>query len=217
MTELTMREKSDQMRMSWDFKNHYGIRSPYRGIYEIFGLQRISGKTTLMTGITVNRLMNLNLETLEPRNDQEGFYKPEDVIVNYPIFIPGIKALTNEEWFETVSKIKRDGIRHKLILGDELNSILLARNTRDISQAEFAVYVWQMPKMDNMLIWTNNQLTGVDVIIRDGTWNTIMPLYYGTYLRFTVIHNYGTQTKKGLIYTGVERTQALFDSYAPAK
>jgi hypothetical protein len=175
-----------------------------------------------MTAITVSKLMDLDVYTLEPKNSlvngqSGGFYKPEDIIVNYPIYIDGIKPLDNEHWMWEVTRIKQQKLYHKLILGDELNSILLCRNTRDMTQAQFAVFVWQMPKMDCILIWTNNQITGTDVIIRDGTWNTIMPIGYPEQncIKFNVIHNYGTRVTRGLRFNDVKRIQELFDSYSP--
>ena len=196
-------------------------RHPYYGIYEIFGLQRKAYKTTLMTGLVIDKYMDYSIWTLEPKGNSGYWYKPEDIVINYPIFIEGIKSLDNEHWIFEVTRIKRQGIRHKLIVGDELNSILLSRNTRDMTQAEFAVYVWQMPKMDCNLLWTNNQLTGVDLIIRDGTWNTLMPIGYPdeNLIRFAHIHNYGNPNipPERRVYNDVKRTQELFDSYAQAK
>ena len=194
---------------------NYPLRSPYYGIYEYFGLQRVSYKTTLMTADALIKGCGYNLEK-GLFSDDPRLYKPSDIVVNYPIFIPGVKALNNKQWFYEVSRIKREHSRHKLIIGDELNSILLARGSKDMTQSEFCVYVWQMPKMDNMLLYTNNQITGVDVIIRDATWATIMPLGHDNHIDYSVIHNYGLTVDRGLRFNGVHKIQELFDSYAPA-
>ena len=122
-------------------------------------------------------------------------------------------------------RIKREHIYHKLIIGDELNSILLARNSRDITQAEFSTFVWQMPKMDHVFLFTNNQITGVDLIIRDGTWITYLPQGHevffedGTpdrdqyFIQYSVSYNLEGPMDDGYIFNGVKECQELFDSY----
>ena len=166
-----------------------------------------------MTADALCRAMGLDLETMKFK-DYPGVYRPEDVIVNYPIFIPGIKALDDEQWMYAVTKVQKEKLYHKLIIGDELNSILLARNSRDISQADFANFVWKMPKRDCLLLYTNNMITGVDLIIRDGTWCTILPHGCDDYIEYCVIHNYEMRTDEGLRFTGVKQIQELFDSYS---
>ena len=90
-----------------------------------------------------------------------------------------------------------------------------------MNQAQFAVYVWQMCKDDTNFFWTNNQLTGVDVIIRDGTWETIMPTFdeKNNKIHYAVIHNYGNPNipPNRECFNDPFRVQELFDSYASVK
>ena len=176
------------------------------GIYEYCGIQRC-GKSTLMVADLVNKLL--------------GEYQPEDVFSNFRIFIEGINVMSNEALIERILRMKRDKERNKVIMFDEVGQELKARGYADKTQTEVVNFAWQMPKRGILLMYCSNIGNSADIILRDATWQTIMPRYFPgpersqDYIEATVIFNYDCRMMRGVRIPGVARYQELFDSWEP--
>lgn len=178
------------------------------GIYEYCGIQRC-GKSTLMMCDTVCKLLS------------DG-YEPEEINSNFMIKIPGVKCYgENRLLIEEVLRWKREKVRHKVILFDECGQELRARSYMDKVQTEFVNFAWQMPKMDIVMMYCSNPGNSADIILRDATWFTIMPKYHkglehkDDFIEVTVIYNYERRIESGLVVSGFQGVQNLFDTYQP--
>lgn len=147
-------------------------------------------------------------------------YRPEDIIGNFPIFIPGITAVENKDLIDAVFEIKRKKLRHKIIYFDEVGQELRAREAMNKVQTEFVTFAWQMPKRDITLLYCSNPGNSADIILRLATRQTIMPKYvHGRtrdedYMRVWVINNYELRISEWRVWNLVP-FQDLFDSDAP--
>jgi len=124
-------------------------------------------------------------------------YGPENVLSNFPIFIPGITCLDNRSLIEAIFEIKRKKERHKVILFDEVGQELKARGSAlNKVQTEVVNFAWQMPKRDIILQYCSNPGNSADIILRLAAWQTIMPTYYHApvradeYITCAVLYNY---------------------------
>ena len=179
-----------------------------RGVYEYCAPQR-QGKGTLM-------MRDLKKKCLET-----GLWQPDQVYANFSVFIPGVHCMKNKTLIETILEFKRDEVRDKIILFDEIGQELRARSYKEKEQTEVASFVWQMPKMNILLMFASNPGNSADVILRDGAWYTIMPKYHyvnegrDDYITAHVIDNYGCRILGPYQIPDIREYQELFDSWEP--
>lgn len=150
-------------------------------------------------------------------------YKPEDTFSNFFIDIEGVNCLNNEAMIKRILKAKYSDERNKVFLFDEVGQELTARGFRDAVQTEVVSFAWQMPKMGHILLWCSNPGNSGDVILRDATWYTVMTKYHkgmqrrDDFIEASVIFNYELKIQTGLIVTGFQDIQDLFDSLQPIR
>lgn len=176
------------------------------GIYEYCGVQRC-GKSTMMVKDIVNKLLPV--------------YKPEDIVCNFKVFIPGIKMMENEELTEYILEIKRKKERHKVICFDEAGQQFMARGYSSKVQTEIVTFCWQMPKRDIVLMYGSNIGNSADIIMRLATWVIVMPKYFinggveNAYIKSNIIFRLDGRVMRDLITPNVYQYQKLFNSYEP--
>lgn len=176
------------------------------GIYEYCGRQRC-GKSTLMMCDLVSKVL--------------GEFAPEDVYSNFRIKIDGVHCMCNAELISAVLGMKAEKVRHKVVMFDEVGQELKARSYTDKRQTEFVNFCWQMPKRDILLMYCSNPGNSADVIMRDATWQTVLPVYHeglkreDDYIEASVIFNYDLRMMRGVRVYGVASVQELFDSFEP--
>lgn len=193
------------------------VESP--GIYEYSGIQRI-GKSTLMVA-------DLTIKVINPL---EGFgYEPDDVFLNFPLYIDGVHCVDNEGMVKILKQARDEKWRNKVFVVDECSQppLFYARNTKDKLQTELVTSLWQMPKLGCTFLYSSNIGNSVDIQQRDATWFTIMPMKYAKgydnngrrdrrmdYIDFRVIAGYELWTSDETFYQPAA-VQELFDSFAP--
>lgn len=176
------------------------------GLYEYCGIQRC-GKSTMMVKDLVVKLL--------------GQYDPSDVFANFRIFIDGVNCMETEALVQAVFRMKKDKLRHKIIMFDEAGQFLLARGYKNDEQTKFVSFAWQMPKRDIIMLYASNIGNSADVILRDATWLTVMPQYHAgqtredDYIQSAIIYNYDCRIARGIITRGISKIQELFDSFEP--
>jgi len=175
-----------------------------QGVIEYCSIQR-QGKSTLMVRDIVKLL---------------PYYSPDDVYVNFPLYIEGVHCMENEELIEAMFKMKKDKVRRKIIGFDEVGQELKARQSWNQRQTDCVSFAWQMPKMGIVLMYCSNPGNSADIILRDATWKTIMPRYHKgetreeDYITADVIFDY----ELWVAHWRIEHLgpfQDLFDSWWP--
>ena len=131
-----------------------------------------SGKTALMVGKIRDLLMN-GLKW------SDG-YRPDDVIVNFPLYIEGVHVFNNKELREYIGKMVHDGIEHKIIGIDEADRVFPARFWSNKEQSEALIGLWQDVKLNHQIFWVAHEGTGVDLILRETAQVLLMPEYNRT-------------------------------------
>ena len=173
------------------------------GVYEYSGIQRC-GKSTLMMCDLVNKLL--------PE------YSASDVYANFTIKIEGVHCMENVELIDEIMRMKRDKVRHKVIMFDEAGQELKARGYTDKQQTEVVSFAWQMPKRSIVLMYCSNIGNSADIILRDATWQTILPRYFrgavreDDYILADIIFNYDMRISRWNKISGFQKVQDLFDS-----
>lgn len=144
-----------------------------------------------------------------------------DVHTNFRIFADGVHCYSNEGLKEAIRKIKRDKIRHQILIFDEVGQELMARGYMSKEQSELCAFAWQGPKRDIIWMFASNPGNSADVILRDAAWQSIMPRYFfgetheDDYIVSDIIHNYECRISRGIVRLGVSRYQEMFDSFEP--
>jgi len=175
------------------------------GIYEYSGIQRC-GKSTMLTAEAF-RIVKKN--------------QPSRIISNYFIDIPKVEYFNSRLLCHEIIKIKDTKQFDILILFDEMSQYLSGRGYSDKSQTNVASFCWQMPKRRIVLLYSSNIGKSVDLIIRDATWQTILPSYHATnirandYISYVVIDNYSLWFTKNNILRRLEWIQKQFDTRQP--
>lgn len=126
-----------------------------------------SGKTTLMVGAMCHHV----------KHDGYSF---ADCVGNVycPEFIEyGYVHLTNKDLREYVGRIAREGIRHKVILVDEVGRVFPARWYGDRDQQEALIGLFQDEKLFHLVYATAHAGTGYDKLMRDARQRTVIPAY----------------------------------------
>ena len=177
-----------------------------KGIYEYCGIQRC-GKSTLMVRDLVEKLLRE--------------FKADNVFANFRLLIPGVTALNNSGMLDAIMETKRKKARDRVFLFDEVGQELKARSYGNSAQTEVVSFAWQMPKRNIVLAYCSNVGNSADIILRDATWQTIMPRYHHAgrweddWITARVIFNYDCRVMRGVVVRDVHQYQRLFDSYEP--
>lgn len=183
-------------------------RSRYMGLYEYTAPQR-QGKNTLMQYDVEEKLL------------RDGGFKPEDVFCNYSMYIDGVNCMDTEHLIKRVFLMKVRKERHKVIIFDETGQFVVARESMKKWQIEFVLFCWQMPKLDIVLMYSDNPGNSADVIMRLATQVTLLPRYFhgltraDDYIILDVIWNHDCQYEIGRRIDGVARWQGHFNTEEP--
>lgn len=186
------------------------------GVYEYSGAAR-SGKTTLMMGDLMNKLLNKYFY-------EEYVYRPDEVWANYVVFLDGVNCVNNEKMLWVLNKARAERWRHKVFMVDECSQppLFYARNSRDDMQTKLVTSLWQMPKLGTTCLYSSNLGNSVDVQMRDATWASILPLSYHhnpedrslETLDFRVVNGMEVWEQDMVLLNPAE-IQEYFDSFAP--
>lgn len=171
------------------------------GVYSYCGIQRC-GKTTMMIVDLVTKVF--------------GFFRPDQVIANFVVRIPGVKIMDSVPLGHEILRIRDQKARDRVILFDEASQFLGARGYSKPMQTEICTFAWQMPKRNILFLYSENIGNSVDKQLRDATWFTIMPKYHEDTpprISLSVIDNYGLKLTRGDSVSGFEHIQTLFDTY----
>lgn len=164
------------------------------------------GKSTLMMCDYVCKLLPMG-------------YKAEDTFANFLVKIAGVTCLDNEAMIKRILKAKYEDERNKVFMFDEVGQELKARGYMDKVQTEVVSFAWQMPKMGHVFLICTNPGNSADIILRDATWYVVMPKYHfgmtrkDDFIEAAVIFNYELKVQTGLIISGFQEIQDLFDTY----
>lgn len=184
-------------------------------VVEYSGIQR-TGKTTMMMADVINKCLNPDFGY--------GFEK-QDCHFNFWVDINGVNCHDNEEFLWVLKQVREKGWRRKVLCMDEASQppLMYARGYGDKEQTKNATHVWQMPKKENLWLWTSNIGNSGDVQLRDGTWLCIMPVYYhhglnraDDYIDYRVIHAYEQWDYYETLYYPAP-IQDFFDTRRPIK
>lgn len=176
------------------------------GIYEYCGIQRC-GKSTKMV--------------FDLLTQASKFYGPDDVWANFTVKVDGVHVLETEDLIQRVFDMKRKGEVKKVILFDECGQFLIARDYRNKEQGDFVRFAWQMPKRGILFQYGSNMGNSADVILRDATWQTIMPRYFHGKVRAEdfivsrIICNYDMRYVDGVVMPRPDIVQRYFNSREP--
>jgi hypothetical protein len=176
--------------------------------YEYCGVQR-TGKSTLMNNDILYLMSGLMADK----------YLPDEVYVNWNLFVEGVHRCSNEQILDVLLKAKRERWKHKIIAVDEGSQVLKARSYSDKIQTEIVTTIWQMPKKRISFFYSSNPGNTVDIQLRDGTWYIVVPQIYHSFkdrsldfIDFSVCHAYEIW-ENDLTFDKPAFVQQFFDSY----
>jgi len=158
------------------------------------------GKTALQVAFILRLLIN-------GQNWSDG-YRPDDVVVNYGLKIPGCHCLNNDQMRAYIKKTVKQGIRHKIIGITEADRVFPARFWQDKEQSETLLGFWQDVKLFNQVFWDSHIGTSVDVLLRDTRQRAYIPDYdkFHDLIKYTMIDGYSMKIYKGLQVLHVSKT-----------
>lgn len=94
-------------------------------------------------------------------------YKPDDVHANIWLDVEGSHYHTNAEFRKYLREVLSKGLRHKILLADEIDSMYPSRGFKDKLQTEEVLKLNQMTKTECWFITTHHKGSSIDKIIRD--------------------------------------------------
>lgn len=126
-----------------------------------------TGKTTVMVGASIHHVKH------------DGYCWSE---VYGNVYMPGLAEfgyhhLTNDALREFVGDISRKGLRHMVILIDEIAKVFPARWYADRKQQEALIGLFQDEKLFNLVYATAHAGTSYDKLMRDARQKTVVPFY----------------------------------------
>lgn len=135
-------------------------------------------------------------------------YRPDDVIVNYALKIPGCHCLNNQQMREYIKKTVTTGIKHKIIGITEADRVFPARFWHDKEQSETLLGFWQDVKLFNQVFWDSHVGTSVDVLLRETRQRAYIPDYdkLRDCINYTMIDGYTHKVYKGLRVLNVSKS-----------
>jgi hypothetical protein len=104
-------------------------------------------------------------------------YSPSEAVGNVGVNLDGFVKLNNDGLREYVKRTCSEGLRHKIILIDEIDSVFPARFWSDKAQTETLLGLWQDVKLFNWVLYTAHLGKAIDKIIRDCTQIVVIPEY----------------------------------------
>ncbi len=124
------------------------------------------GKTAAMVG-----------KCIELTTGASGFnYEPSEVVANFKLTnMPGYICLNNQGIRNYLKAMIQQGLRHKIIMLDEIDRVYVARFFGDRKQTEELVGLWQDEKLFNHILYTEHMGDCTDKIIRDSTKCWVYP------------------------------------------
>ncbi len=157
------------------------------------------GKTALMVALIIRLLINGQRWT-------DG-YRPDDVVVNFDLKIPGAHCLTNKEMIEYIKKTVKTGIKHKIIGITEADRVFPSRFWHDREQSETLLGFWQDVKLFNQVFWDSHIGSSVDVMLRDTRQRAYIPDYnkQKDLIKYSLIDRYTMRIYKGLVVRNVSK------------
>lgn len=94
-------------------------------------------------------------------------YKPDDVHSNIWLDLEGYHYHTNSEFRVFLREVLSRGLRHKVLLADEIDCVYPSRGFKDKLQTEEVLKLNQMTKTECWFITTHHKGSSIDKIIRD--------------------------------------------------
>jgi hypothetical protein len=159
-----------------------------------------TGKTALMVGF-IRRLL------ITGQRWPDGF-RPDDVVVNFKLEIPGCHCLNNKQMRAYIKKTVSEGIRHKIIGITEADRVFPARFWHDKEQSESLIGFWQDEKLYYQVFWDSHIGTDVDVMLRNTRQRAYLPKYdkYKDLINYTMIDSYTMRVYRGLRLLNVSKS-----------
>lgn len=103
-------------------------------------------------------------------------YAPSECIGNITIDAPGYTKLNNHSMRGYLKSMLTRGIRHKVILIDEIDRVFPGRFFSSPEQIETLVGLWQDEKLFSWIIYTEHSAeAGIDKILRDSAQIIVVP------------------------------------------
>lgn len=104
-------------------------------------------------------------------------YSGNEVHANMWVDVEGFHEYDNAGMREFLHKVLREGLRHKIIMMDEIDSIYPSRGFKDKLQTEEILRLNQMTKTENWFLFTRHLGSSIDKYIRDCTNISVEPVY----------------------------------------
>lgn len=104
-------------------------------------------------------------------------YSGDEVHANLWLDIEGYHYHDNASMRKFIRELLSSGIRHKIIMVDEIDSLYPSRFFKDKLQTEEILRLNQMTKTENWFLFTRHLGSSIDKIIRDCTNISVTPRY----------------------------------------
>lgn len=145
-----------------------------------------------------------------------GGYRPEEVISTVKILVPGCEYVDGDGMMKFLQVMVARKLRHRIVLIDEADGIVSHRFWSDKVQTKALLGMWQDVKLFNWILWTGHLGGSVDLLLRECTHITIIPVYdkESGNTRAWVIDNFSLRAYP-VTYVGVKKSLAFYDRWAP--
>ncbi len=104
-------------------------------------------------------------------------YRAEEVHSNIWLDLPGYHRYNDAGFRVVLRDLLKNGVRHQIMLGDEIDSVYPSRNFKDKLQTAELLKLNQMTKTENWFLFTRHLGSSVDKLIRDCTNISVSPVY----------------------------------------
>lgn len=104
-------------------------------------------------------------------------YSATEFVANVEVSWPGSHFLTSQQMRQYIRAMVTKGLKHKIILLDEVDRLFPARFWQDAAQTEALIGLWQDEKLFNYILYTAHRGTSLDIIMRLCTQIEIEPDY----------------------------------------
>lgn len=104
---------------------------------------------------------------------------------------PGSHSLSNHQMKAYVKSMVTKGLKHKIIILDEVDRLFPARMWHDADQTDALIGLWQDEKLFNHIITTSHIGTSTDIILMQCSQIELLPDYHKEWdsIEFTVIND----------------------------
>ena len=139
-------------------------------------------------------------------------YKPKEVVGNLTIRMKGYTKYSNEELKKYIEVMVTKGIRHKIVMIDEVDGVYPARFWNRGRQTEQLLGMWQDWKLFNWFLMTGHKgNAGVDLIVRATSSVYIEPTYIKG--EDTIYLTYYNKREDRFGYDSIKPASAMFPFY----